>query len=322
MLAYDISAGSLFVSAELRSKHAAVPPNRPLLLPVLWDVTEPPQNAAAWSLPSTVCDLAWAPDNAQVATAQVNGSVGLWDVQRQTCSRTLGRLAKPVNAVAGSKHGHAQFVAGSDDGSIQVWDTRARRPAAVLRHTAAPLKSRKSALSMPVLSVACNADASTAWAGTLDGRVWQWDVRSAAEPVHVMAAHTDMVTGLALARDAERVSSLSADGTVRVWDVRPFVPAEAANATERGHPRCAALLKGAVAGAGAHLHRVAWNPQDTQVLAAGDDGCVQVWDVDSGVPLASVPGHAGAVTGIATHAAGSWLATCSVDGSAVLGKLC
>ena len=71
----------------------------------------------------------------------------------------------------------------------------------------------------------------------------------------VMKGHIDSVTCLNLSPDGNFVLSNSMDNTVRMWDVRPFAPAN----------RCIKAFVGAQHNFEKNLIRCCWSPQGTKV---------------------------------------------------------
>ena len=70
-----------------------------------------------------------------------------------------------------------------------------------------------------------------------------------------MKGHCDTVTCLSLSPDGNFVLSNSMDNTVRMWDVRPFAPAN----------RCLKAFVGAQHNFEKNLIRCCWSPQGTKV---------------------------------------------------------
>jgi serine/threonine protein kinase len=107
--------------------------------------------------------------------------------------------------------------------------------------------------------------------------------------------HSGHILGIDWAPDGQRVVSVSADQTARVWH----------------------------AATGQHLatfdkhtyvvQAVAWSPDGQYVASAGDNNTVQVWNATSGEPVFAYQGHTGYVTMLAWSPDGSELASGGSD---------
>jgi WD40 repeat protein len=135
----------------------------------------------------------------------------------------LARAAHPTHGPAPRRPGLGGGVAADgrhlasagEDGTVRVWDWRARRtPPTVLRHTAS------------VRGVAFAADGRHLASAGGDGTVRVWDWRARRTPPTVLRGHADSVAEVAFAADGLRLASAGDDRTVRMWDWRaPRTPA-------------------------------------------------------------------------------------------------
>ena len=51
-----------------------------------------------------------------------------------------------------------------------------------------------------------------------------WDLRKDEEPTLVLKGHSDTVTGMRVSPDGSHLLTNAMDGTLRMWDMRPFAP--------------------------------------------------------------------------------------------------
>lgn len=227
-------------------------------------------------------DVCWRGD--RVLTASADASAAAYDPAAGRVVRSLRWHDGIVNAVAADGGGRTAVTA-SDDGRVALWDLRARRPAAWLE------------LGLPVVAVACAASgARVLYAGGAAGEIGAYDARAlrggAYGPLYSLGGHDATVTGLALSPDGESLLSAAADG-VRRWDVRPFCAG----------PRALGRHEGSVRDAQCDAVRVAWACDGASVAAGSSEPVVCVWRVaDKGAaPAHRLPGHRGAVVGVAFH---------------------
>ena len=51
-----------------------------------------------------------------------------------------------------------------------------------------------------------------------------WDLRKDDEPAMVLKGHADTLTGMRVSPDGSHLLTNAMDGTLRVWDMRPYAP--------------------------------------------------------------------------------------------------
>ncbi len=61
------------------------------------------------------------------------------------------------------------------------------------------------------------------YTGGIDNSVKVWDLRKE-EVVHMLAGHTDTITGMSVSPDGSHLLTNSMDNTLREWDMRPYAP--------------------------------------------------------------------------------------------------
>jgi Prp8 binding protein len=129
--------------------------------------------------------------------------------------------------------------------------------------------------------------------------------------------HLDTVTGLSISPDGKFLASNSMDNTVKIWDIRPYVPNEDA--------RCLHTLYGAQHNFEKNLLRAAWSHDGTLISAGSADRFVCVWDVTQGREgklVQRLGGHHGSVNEVAFNPRHrNVIASGSSDKSIYLGEL-
>ncbi|KAK9472683.1 WD40-repeat-containing domain protein [Dipodascopsis tothii] len=247
-----------------------------------------------------VLDLAFARDSRSLFSASADATLGVWDVDSGVRVRRHEGHGDMVNSVAAARRGAEVLVSGSDDGAVGLWDPRTKHAAAYLE------------TDFPVLAVAFGAAGTTVFSAGIDHAIKAWDLRQRAV-VYTLDGHTEAVTGLDVSADDQFLVSNGMDSTVRVWDARPFAPAN----------RQMRVLDGAPASdIEKNLLRASWSPDGTRVVAGSADRTVVVWDVANGRMLHKLPGHTGAVNDARfSPAEPSVVVTASTDTTLVLGEL-
>lgn len=267
--------------------------------------------ARIWSIPSgrelltlvvgdDVNDVAFSPDGERVATASTSGSAQVWDLARGEVSAQMPHGAF-VFGVDFSRDGQ-RIATGGLDGAARVWDAATGRELVVLvGHTAG------------IGNVAFSADGSHLATGSGDGttRVWGITVAGSREWLTV-DAHDNMVFSVDYSPDGSRLATASVDGTASVWDAvtgrELFVLTGTVRDTESGRD---VVMPRAHDG---EVYRIAFNPQGTRLVTAGEDGIARIWDATSGAELANLAAHEYRVYGADFSPDGALLATSDMIG--------
>jgi WD40 repeat protein len=161
-----------------------------------------------------VLDVAFSPDGTQLASAGVDGTVRLWDVQTRSPRAVLRGHEDWVFRLAYSPDGR-RLASASKDKTVRLWDTATHEALAILPH------------GSMVYGVAFSPDGTRLAAGCADNSIRLWDVATAKgaggkefleAEVAELRGHDDYVHAVAWSPDGTRLLSASGDHTVRVWD--------------------------------------------------------------------------------------------------------
>ena len=285
---------------------------------------------------NAVLDVKWSHDSERVVTAGADKVLMWWDPSRgERIKRFLGHEGI-VNSVDSAKEGGPSpslLVSGSDDKTSRLWDARVRGDVGKLEH------------EFQVTSVAYGADGKTVYTGgyvynmsthricvrinitfmltsfatfprffiqflSIDNDITAWDVRQQRKTM-TMKGHVDTITYLSLSPAGTHLLSNSMDGTLRSWDVRPFVSGK----------RLVQSFSGGTHNAEKGLLNCAWSVDGSMVSGGSADGVVHIWDVPSGEELYHLPGHAGCVNSVVFHPGENVVASGSSDKSIFVGEL-
>lgn len=225
---------------------------------------------------------------------------------------TFRKLQGVVNAcdTSSTSTSHSIIASVSDDCMCKIWDTRLRGRdcnTQTLRH------------DYQVTSVAYDGSSNKVYTAGIDNMIHVWDIRNdgsdSSRKVMSMKGHTDTITGLSLSPGGEYVLSNSMDGTMRSWDVRPFVD---------GGQNGKRLLKTFVGGthnAERGLLNCSWSADGNMVSGGSADRIVHIWDEISSEELYYLPGHKGSVNCVIFHPKENVVASGSSDKTIFLGEL-
>ncbi|MCM6775369.1 hypothetical protein NDR87_16175 [Nocardia sp. CDC159] len=117
-----------------------------------------------------------------------------------------------------------------------------------------------------------------------------------------LVGHSDAVSEVTFSPDGNTIASISRDQTVVLWDVQRRV-----RRATLGHP--------------AWLRTVSFSPDGHTLATGGDDQLVVLWNVDTGLPVAHLPGHTGRVKTLAFSADGQVLASAGADRTVIVWDL-
>lgn len=256
-----------------------------------------------------ILDLAVSSDNARFASVGGDKAVFLWDVATAQTLRRFAGHAGRINACAFGGEEDGVLCSGSFDGTVKVWDCKSRSDKPIMTFGEA-----KDAVS----SVAVRG--AEIYAGSVDGRVRVYDLRSGEVDVDVVSPSG--VTSVAPSLDGQGYLVSTLDSTVRFMD-RPtgkclqtfrdggftnetyrvrstFAMGDslAVSGTEDGglcvwdvlsgnlqrklwHRKEGAMAAGDSATKKDVVSAVAWNPMRKQLASAGGDGEVCVWTLET-----------------------------------------
>ena len=127
-----------------------------------------------------------------------------------------------------------------------------------------------------------------------------WDVRSGLSIKTLSSTLIGEVSSIALSESGLHLVVCSRSNANRLWDVRML----RALATFKGHHNTSA-----------NFVRARFGPKDETVVGGSEDGCVYMWDVQSGAVLHRLCGHDAVVYDVDWSERAAQLASCSHDGT-------
>ena len=244
--------------------------------------------------------LDWAHDGEQVATGSADATVRCWDVVMGKQMKKYAEHTSIVNSCCTTRKGVSPMVlSGADDGTAKLWDPRMK-------------ESAKTYMEQYQLTSVCfSDDASAIFTGGIDGIVRRYDLRMDVQPSLTLEGHTDIVTGLRVSPDGDFMLSNAMDNTLRIWDLRPYAPAD----------RNIKVLIGHTHGHEKQLLQCDWSRDGRSVASGSADACVYVWDTSSRRISYRLPGHKGCVNSVAFHPSEDIIASGANDSVIFLGEL-
>lgn len=250
---------------------------------------------------NAILDLAWSSNSQHVVTASADRHLGWYDADTGTrIKRLIGHddIVNAASACPVEGGSPSLVVSGSDDKTARLWDTRVRGDVGSLEH------------EYQVTAVAYGGDGKFVYSGGIDNCITCWDVRRQ-EKTMKMKGHADTITSLSLHPAGTHILSNSMDGTLRSWDIRPFVS---------GNRHCKTFT-GGTHNAERGLLKCSWNNDGTMVSGGSADRVVHIWDELSAEELYYLPGHMGCVNTVVFHPKENVIASGSSDKSIYVGEL-
>ncbi|HEX7152240.1 MAG TPA: hypothetical protein VF618_12200 [Thermoanaerobaculia bacterium] len=169
--------------------------------------------------------------------------------------------------LASSADGAVFAYVGPDGHSLVVGPT-GPRPKRVL---SVPLEPGTD--EVDVSSLVMSPDGRFVLAGTADGRVMRFDVRTG-RLAFVVAAHRGVVRAVALSPGGEDFATAGSDRTIALWDL----DTGALQTTLSGHSQTVAA--------------VTFSPDGKTLVSGGQDGLIRFWNVASRLPTVTFYAHA------------------------------
>ncbi len=270
--------------------------------------------------------LSLSPDGMRLATASLDGTSAIWDLESGQTLIKLDAHTDVVWDVAFDPTG-TRLATASADGTAVIWDPQSGASvhtltgydwvgAVAFNPDGTRLATTGSGEMVKIWDadtgrelltllghqgvlwdVSFSPDGSLLATGGDDRIAIVWDPHSGQE-IARLAGHVGAVTGVEFSPDGELLATSSEDGGIKIWN-----------------PKTGELFT-TVLENGPSLYQAAFSPDGTQLAAASLSGTALVWDI-SGEPAETsftLAGHSGAVRDVLFSRDGKRLITASADG--------
>jgi len=255
--------------------------------------------------------LAFLDNGARLASASVDGTIRIWDVERGKILHTLTGHRRSVGAIAVSPDGKLLVSAGNES-ELFLWkpvtgkrigkmaghvqDVYVVRFSADGRWLASggrdrtiiiwDMASRKPAQKLEghedsILTLAFSPNGAWLLSGGKDAQLRRWSLRSGKQTLNFAAHREQLVSALGISPDGKLYASAGGDGSVRLWDA-------VTNQQLRSFPQTPGIVAA-----------LAFTADSRQLAAAGSDHTLRIWDVSSGFVDHELAGHGDEVQSLA-----------------------
>jgi len=310
----------------------------------IWDVATGKRLSAAPGHETSITSLAFAPDSRSLASGAWGGTAYVWDLktgkprhQFRDHHITVASLAfNPDGAILASGDGQAGFCAGSDKVDVRLWDL-----------SRGQLQRQFTAHRVGVCSLAFSPDGKALATAGLDEYFRVWDPATGRQRFEVRGPDNMHWKRVAFSPDGRTLLVAGYKGEFALWGVAEGKQVRDLGSGEKREIRFAAFVREGKAiltceggrggeraqcrfwnvGSGELLNAVPgrWNERGWPPLALSPDGTllaavvpdygkvIQLWDVESGGPLARVQGHTEGTSVLAFSPDGKTLASGGYD---------
>lgn len=191
--------------------------------------------------------LALTSQRGLVATANGNGTIGIFDIGRKALLETLPGHTDPALCVKFSPDSKLIASSGGDN-VIRVWDVET-----------AQVMVESPVQPELVSCLAFTPDGARLLSACHDGSITVWSMPTM-DSTQVLRGHSVAVSSIAFSPDGETLGSSDYEGVIILWDGLRFRPKLVATAHEDA------------------IFDIEFSPNGQLLASAGNDGVVKLWD--------------------------------------------
>ena len=183
----------------------------------LWDLEHNEKPKSLVGHADHVWSVAFSPDTKRLASGSSDDTIRLWDVETGEEIATLP-LDKPVTTMALAFSPCGSVIAGGMGGELRLWSTESLTTLLVI-----PQTQKQSPYALAFSPCGKYLASGTWWQRGMEKMAIRlWEVATG-ENIHTFWGHTTDVQSLAFSPDSTILASGSFDGTILLWDIKPFI---------------------------------------------------------------------------------------------------
>jgi WD40 repeat protein len=219
-------------------------------------------------------------DTRVVACGDDEKTIVMWDLKTGTQLQTFRGHQRFVYGLAISPDGR-RIASGGEEKTVRVWDVRSGAEVMALRGHRGT-----------IWSVAFSPDGKQILSGSQDKTVKLWDAQTGAE-VMTLRGHEDTGAYGYFSPDGKRIISAGdRDTRIKVWDAATGAELQTISwASERAKIWC-----------------IAFSPDSSRIISSSMAGPIKVWNLETGLPVTTIPVQEGLVNTVAYSPDGTLIA--------------
>jgi hypothetical protein len=248
------------------------------------EAKRPPEFILAHTLEghhNTVRSVAFSSDGRYLASANLDGTVALWEVAGGREARSLAGHSDMVTSVAFSPDGR-HLAAGGIDQTVMIWEVDTGRPPRAL-----------SGHAGEVYFVSYSPDGRYLASGE-DGALRFWEMETGLTARILKAEFGSVV---AFSPDGKLLAGACHNFTIKLW--------------EANDGRETLALKGHAD----HVNSLAFSPDGLYLASGSSDSTAKLWELSTGREVRTLTGHSSSIWCVAFTPDGKYLASGSSDGT-------
>jgi WD40 repeat protein len=239
-------------------------------------------------------NMSFTPDGKSLLVMRLDGGVSLWDIPADREVQCFKGSGQTITSVNFAPRGNMAAIVGRKD--VTIWDVAAGKRVVVL-----------TGHGQDVSSTAFSPATDTLVTGSLDTTLRFWDLKTGKEKLS-LPGHAGGVLSVAYSPDGRLVASAGNDAVIKLLNGMTGASLK--------------LLTGHVYGKGKNINKpftgvyaVQFSPDGKNLVSAGADGAIKLWNTATGKEIKSMQGHDGDVTAVAFSPDGRFLVSGGRDGT-------
>lgn len=239
-------------------------------------------------------NISFTPDGKGLLVMRLDGGITLWDIPTGREVQSFKGSGQIITSVTFSPRRNFAAIVGRKD--VAIWDVAAGKRVLVL-----------TGHGQDVSSTAFSPAMDTLVTGSLDTTLRFWDLKTGKEKVSV-PGHKGGVLSVAYSPDGRLVASAGNDAVIKLLNGMTGAPLKS--------------LTGHIYGKGKNINKpftgvyaVQFSPDGKNLVSAGADGAIKLWNTATGKEIKSMQGHDGDVTSVAFSPDGRFLVSGGRDGT-------